>query len=165
VGGTTAKVRSRWIRHVGPTLGYRLDWNGVSVAYLSDHGQGCGMGAPGGHQIGGNPDSDEYVPQDVLELCDGVDLLIHDAQHTPAEFEHKRHWGHCTVDYAVHVAKEAGVQRLALFHHDPAHSDDQIDLLLRAARDTADHIGAGEVLAAAEGLALELALPNSTALR
>ena len=73
--------------------------------------------------------SDDYVPDDVLDLCDGVDLLIHDAQHTPAEFEHKRHWGHCTVDYAVHVAKEAGVQRLALFHHDPAHNDDQIDML------------------------------------
>ena len=38
---TTAKVRSRWIRHVGPTLGYRLEWQGVSIAYLSDHGQGC----------------------------------------------------------------------------------------------------------------------------
>jgi phosphoribosyl 1,2-cyclic phosphodiesterase len=160
---TTAKVRSRWIRHVGPTLGYRLDWQGISIAYLSDHGQGCGMGVPGGRQRGRDGHGDDFVPQDVLELCDGVDLLIHDAQHTPDEFENKRHWGHCTVDYAVHVAKEAGVQRLALFHHDPAHSDDQIDLLLRAARDTADHIGAGEVLAAAEGLVLELAPPNSTA--
>jgi phosphoribosyl 1,2-cyclic phosphodiesterase len=160
---TTAKVRSRWIRHVGPTLGYRLDWQGVSIAYLSDHGQGCGMGTPGRNPCVGKQ-SDEFVPADVLDLCDGVDLLIHDAQHTPAEFEHKRHWGHCTVDYAVHVAKEAGAQRLALFHHDPAHSDDQIDLLLRAARDTADSIGGGEVLAAAEGMALELAPPNGSAL-
>ena len=78
----------------------------------------------------------------MLDLCDGVDLLIHDAQHTPAEFEHKRHWGHCTIDYAVHVAKEAGAQRLALFHHDPAHSDDQIDLLVRATRDTRDRASA-----------------------
>ncbi len=39
---TTAKVRSRWIRHVGPTLGYRLEWQGMSIVYLSDHGQGCG---------------------------------------------------------------------------------------------------------------------------
>jgi phosphoribosyl 1,2-cyclic phosphodiesterase len=160
---TTAKVRSRWIRHVGPTLGYRLDWQGVSIAYLSDHGQGCGMGRPGRDQCVGEQ-SDDFVPTDVLDLCDGVDLLIHDAQHTPAEFEHKRHWGHCTVDYAVHVAKESGAQRLALFHHDPAHSDDQIDLLLRAARDTADRIGGGEVLAAAEGMALELAPPNGSAL-
>jgi phosphoribosyl 1,2-cyclic phosphodiesterase len=152
---TTAKVRSRWIRHVGPTLGYRLEWRGVSIAYLSDHGQGCvGLMSKGGMSEGR---TDDYVPSDVLDLCDGVDLLIHDAQHTPAEFEKKRHWGHCTVDYAVHVAKEAGARSLALFHHDPVHTDDQVDLLVRAARDTAARIGGGDVLAASEGLTLELA--------
>jgi phosphoribosyl 1,2-cyclic phosphodiesterase len=163
VNNTTAKVRSRWIRHVGPTLGYRLEWQGRSIAYLSDHGQGCGIGHPGKGQFGGST-SDDFVPTDVLDLCDGVDLLIHDAQHTPSEFEQKRHWGHCTVDYAVHVAKEAGASRLALFHHDPAHDDDQIDQLLVAAQDTADRINGGEVLAASEGLALELPLPAGGAL-
>ena len=138
-----AKVRSRWIRHVGPTLGYRVEWNGVTVAYLSDHGQGCGGGP-----------SDEYVPDDVLELCDGVDLLIHDAQHTPEEFERKRHWGHCTVDYALHVAKEAGARTLALFHHDPAHSDDEVDRLARVAQQTSAEIGGADVVAAAEGMVL-----------
>jgi phosphoribosyl 1,2-cyclic phosphodiesterase len=163
IPGTTAKVRSRWIRHVGPTLGYRLEWQGLSIAYLSDHGQGCGAaGAPGRGQFGGSA-ADDFVPHDVLDLCDGVDLLIHDAQHTPAEFEKKRHWGHCTVDYAVHVAKEAGAARLALFHHDPVHADDQIDELLVAASDTAARIGGGEVLAASEGLVLELAPPNGRA--
>ena len=60
------------MRHVGPTLGFRVEWNGASVAYVPDHGPGC---CP--------DDPDDYVPHDVLELCDGVDLLIHDAQHTP----------------------------------------------------------------------------------
>ncbi len=159
---TDAKVRSRWIRHVGPTLGYRLEWQGVSIAYLSDHGQGCaGIQSKAGLT---EARADSYVPDDVLDLCDGVDLLIHDAQHTKAEFEHKRHWGHCTVDYAVHVAKEAGVAQLALFHHDPAHTDDQIDFLVEAARETAARIGGGEVLAASEGLALELAPRHSRGL-
>ncbi len=138
-----AKVRSRWIRHVGPTLGYRVDWDGVSVAYLSDHGQGCGIGH-----------ADDHVPDEVLELCDGVDLLIHDAQHTPAEFEQKRHWGHCTVDYAVHVAKQAGARQVALFHHDPSHGDDMVDLLLRDARDVSDRLNGASVVAAAEGMVL-----------
>ena len=138
-----AKVRSRWIRHVGPTLGYRVDWHGVSVAYLSDHGQGCGIGH-----------ADDHVPDEVLELCDGVDLLIHDAQHTPAEFEQKRHWGHCTVDYAVHVAKQAGAREVALFHHDPSHGDDTVDLLLRGARDASDHLNGASVVAASEGMVL-----------
>lgn len=144
----TAKVRSRWVRHVGPTLGYRVDWNGVSVAYVSDHGQGCGHGGFEG---------DEFVPHEVLELCDGVDLLIHDSQHTPVEFERKRHWGHCTVDYALHVARESGAQRLALFHHDPSHADAQVDVLLRDALDVVDRNGGGEVFAAYEGLAVDLA--------
>ena len=46
-------------------------------------------------------------PPDVLELCDGVDLLIHDAQHTAEEYEIEAHWGHCTIDYAVHVAQRS----------------------------------------------------------
>lgn len=138
-----AKVRSRWIRHVGPTLGYRVDWHGVSVAYLSDHGQGCGIGH-----------ADDFVPDEVLELCDGVDLLIHDAQHTPAEFEQKRHWGHCTVDYAVHVAKQSGARQLAMFHHDPSHGDDEVDLLLRDAQDASARLDGAAVVAAAEGMVL-----------
>ena len=142
----TAKVRSRWVRHVGPTLGFRVDWNGASVAYVPDHGPGC---CP--------DDPDDYVPHELLELCDGVDLLIHDAQHTHAEYTPKRHWGHCTVEYAVHVAREAGVRKLALFHHDPSHGDDQLDAIATAAGDHAAHIGAPEVIAAYEGLEVVLA--------
>ena len=138
-----AKVRSNWIRHVGPTLGYRVEWHGVTVAYLSDHGQGCGDGH-----------ADDFVPDEVLELCDGVDLLIHDAQHTPEEFEKKRHWGHCTVDYALHVAKQAGARTVALFHHDPAHGDDMVDQLEREAQDASAAIDGAEVVAAAEGMVL-----------
>jgi ribonuclease BN (tRNA processing enzyme) len=91
------------------------------------------------------------VPESVLELADGVDLLIHDAQYTDEEWDKKSHWGHCTVDYAVLVAKEAGARRLALFHHDPAHSDDKLDRLLERARAKGDEAGVGEVLSAAEG--------------
>lgn len=141
-----AKVRSRWVRHVGPTLGFRVEYDGVVVAYVSDHGPGC---CP--------DDPDDFVPDGVLELCDGADLLIHDAQHTPAEFEAKRHWGHCTTGYAFQVAREGGVRRLALFHHDPLHDDDQVDRLLRDAEDLAATRGGPDVLAAAEGLVLELA--------
>ena len=78
-----AKVRSRWVRHTDPTLGYRVDLEGRSVTYISDHGPGC---VP--------DDPDDYVPDAVLELCDGVDVLIHDAQHTAHEYETKRHFGH-----------------------------------------------------------------------
>jgi phosphoribosyl 1,2-cyclic phosphodiesterase len=142
----TAKVRSRWVRHVGPTLGYRIDCDGVSIAYVPDHGPGCSP-----------DDADDYVPHEMLELCDGVDILIHDAQHTHDEYAPKRHWGHCTVEYAVHVAREAGARKLVLFHHDPAHGDDALDAIAVKAADHAARVNAPEVIAAYEGLQLELA--------
>jgi phosphoribosyl 1,2-cyclic phosphodiesterase len=150
----SAKVRSRWVRHVGPTLGFRIEIAGVSIAYISDHGQACGGG------VGSPAAGDNFVPHEVLELVDGVDLLIHDSQHTPLEFSQKRHWGHCTVDYAVHVAREGGARQLALFHHDPAHSDDQVDGLLLGAQEISAARGGPRVFAASEGLIVPL-LPHS----
>jgi ribonuclease BN (tRNA processing enzyme) len=108
------------------------------VAYLSDHQMPSDMS--------------HTVSDDVLELCDGADLLIHDAQYTVDEFPAKSTWGHCTVDYAVHVAAEAGARRLALFHHDPTHHDEFVDGLLAHARQLAESTGVDEVLAAHEGL-------------
>jgi phosphoribosyl 1,2-cyclic phosphodiesterase len=137
----SAKIKVRPVPHVGPTVGYRVDCDGVSVAYVSDHQAPLGL---------------DTVAEQVLDLCDGVDLLIHDAQYTPEEFAAKSHWGHCTVDYALLVAKEAGARRLALFHHDPAHSDDAVDSLEAHARQRAVDLHVGEVFAAREGLSLTL---------
>ncbi len=133
-----AKVKVRPVPHCGPTNGYRIEWDGATIAYVSDHQ------AP--------MDGSQTVADSVLELCEGVDLLIHDAQYTPEEFDEKAHWGHCSVDYAVLVAKQAGVRRLALFHHDPSHGDEQVDAMLTRARALAEGTGIEEVMAAYEGL-------------
>ncbi len=140
-----AKVRSRWVRHTDPTLGYRVEQEGLTVTYISDHGPGC---VP--------TDADDFVPTDVLELCDGADVLIHDAQHTAHEYEAKRHFGHSTIEYAVLVAKEAGVKTLALFHHCPSHGDADIDLILDRAREHSARTNGPEVIAAHDGMRLDL---------
>lgn len=144
-----AKVRARYVPHVGPTFGYRVEFGGIAVAYISDHQQ---------------PLDGDFIAPEVLELADGVDLLIHDAQFTNEEFPLKSHWGHCTVDYALHVAREAGVRRLALFHHDPSHTDQDIDRLLDRARVRAADIGLTEVIAAAEGLTVSFGAVGAAAL-
>jgi phosphoribosyl 1,2-cyclic phosphodiesterase len=134
-----AKVTARTVPHVGLTAGYRIDFAGTTIAYISDHQ------AP--------PDGSMDVAEAVLELVDGVDLLIHDAQYTPEEFATKAHWGHCTIDYAVNVAAQGGARRLALFHHDPSHDDASLDRLAAAAADQGDAAGV-EVVAAYEGLTI-----------
>jgi phosphoribosyl 1,2-cyclic phosphodiesterase len=132
-----AKVTSRSVPHVGPTNGYRIEWEGATVAYISDHQQPF----DGGHSI----------VDGALELCDGADLVIHDAQYTVPEFAIKSTWGHCTVEYAVLVAKEAGAKSLALFHHDPTRNDEALDELSACVRELADQAGV-ELITAAEGL-------------
>jgi phosphoribosyl 1,2-cyclic phosphodiesterase len=138
-----AKVTVRSVPHVGQTNGYRIDWDGASVAYISDHQ------SPMQHE-----DEGVTVADSVLELAEGVDLLIHDAQYWPGEWRKKNDWGHCTVDYAVHVARVAGAKRLALFHHDPAHDDAEVDKVLAHARLRAAGTCIDEVLAASEGLTI-----------
>jgi ribonuclease BN (tRNA processing enzyme) len=140
-----AKIKARRVPHAGTTLGYRVDLDGSSVAFLTDHQQPAHPGLE--------------LPHNVLELCDGVDLLIHDAQYTPEEFVARPHWGHSTVPYAVRVAAESGAHRLALFHHDPAHSDAQVDGLLAEATGLASRTGIDQVLAAAEGMTVHLERP------
>ncbi len=134
------RITTRTVPHIGHTLGYRLDWNGRSLAYVSDHQQ---------------PGVDVYEVSDgVRELCTGVDLLIHDAQYTRDEFGPKAAWGHCTVDYAVWVAIECEVGTVALYHHDPTHDDDLLDEIVTRLR--AEHGDAVEIVMAAEGTSLVL---------
>ncbi|MBM9616109.1 MBL fold metallo-hydrolase [Desulfobulbus rhabdoformis] len=67
----------------------------------------------------------------VLEnFYQGADLLVHDAQYTREEYEkNKVGWGHTPIEDAIASARRAGVKRLALFHHDPERSDDQLDAM------------------------------------
>ncbi|MCU1453312.1 MAG: fold metallo-hydrolase [Acidimicrobiales bacterium] len=142
-----ARVLVRDVPHVGETNGYRIELDGLVIAYISDHQQPVGS---------------DGIADSVIELCRDADLLIHDAQYDPDEFAVKSNWGHCTVDYAVQVAAAAGVRRLALFHHDPSHADHDVDRLLAGARQTSVRVGGPEVIAAAEGTTIALTVPSAS---
>ncbi len=135
VGGL--RIIARMVPHIGPTLGYRVEWGGRSVAYLSDHQQPY--------------DGSFSVSDGARELVEGVDLLIHDSQYTASEFVAKSTWGHCTIDYALWLANHCGVGRLALFHHDPCRTDVALDEVARCAVAASGVRGFG-VFAAHEGL-------------
>jgi len=115
------EVLAREIPHKGGrSLGYRIDDGTRSIAYLSDHSP---------ITLGEGPEGIGEYHHAALALADGVDLLIHDAQYTRAEFEQRRDWGHCSYEYPIELGRRAGARRTLLFHHDPAHTDDVIDEL------------------------------------
>jgi phosphoribosyl 1,2-cyclic phosphodiesterase len=138
-GGIKVKVRT--VHHRGHTLGFRVEADGRAVAYLSDHQA---------------PLDQRTVGEGALELCDSADLVIHDAQYSEEEFAGKPDWGHSTETFAVRVASEAGAKALALFHHDPAHADGDVDRLLDRARQLGAQVGLRDVIAAAEGSTVDL---------
>ena len=138
------EVLAREIPHKGGrTFGYRVRDGDATLAYLPDHGPGA-LG-PGEHGHG-------PVHPAALELCDGVDLIIHDAQHTATEYPVVASFGHSAADYAVELAERAGAARVVLFHHDPSRTDDDEDALVAAVSGPASL----EVLGATEDLVLEL---------
>ena len=136
----SAKIMSRFVPHTGPTVGFRVTTNDVSVTYLSDHQQ---------------PTNGFSLTTGAKQLCQGTDLLIHDSQYTPAEFEQKSDWGHSTLEFAMWVAETTSSKRLALFHHDPARTDDSLDVIAERLKIVAQNRGF-EVFAAADGMSVEV---------
>ncbi len=137
------EVTAREIPHKGGrTFGYRIDDGRASIAYLSDH-----------HPLlmGEGPDGHGVVHEAALDLADGVDLLIHDAQFVGEDWPTRRQLGHSTPTYAARLAREANAQKVLLFHHDPARTDDQLDELAAAWAGTSEP----DVLVAQEGMTLD----------
>src|SRR5438270_2079634 len=111
-----ALVRTHYLNHTAVCMGYRVEADGVAVAYITDHeGYGlsdaqngrAGAGARGGFAHGGD--------RRLVKFLGGVDLLIQDAQYTPEEYPAHRGLGHSSTDYVTDVAVVAGARRIALF--------------------------------------------------
>jgi ribonuclease BN (tRNA processing enzyme) len=136
-----AVVSAAPVAHSGPTLGYRIEIGSSSVVYIPDHQA---------------PVDGMSIEPSVRALCDGADLLIHDAQYDDEEFSRKEEWGHSTVAYAVHVAATTGVKALALFHHDPSHSDDRLRALEALAATVPGAQDLEAIFSAYEGLTISL---------
>ncbi len=106
------------VSHPGPTLGFRIEKGGASIAYLSDHEPALGVDFPGPRKWTSGYD-----------LAVGSDLLVHDAQYTEAEYPSRVGWGHSSFEQCLTFARHVEARSLVTFHHDPGHSDELLDLL------------------------------------
>ncbi len=118
------------LNHPIVTLGYRIEEGGHTFVFATD-----------------NELQPENGARDMAEWCRGADLLVHDAQYSEAEYPAHAGWGHSTFDAALSLAEDAGARQLAFFHHDPMHSDDQIDALVEEALGNHRQRRSGRVLA------------------
>lgn len=111
------EITSQLICHPDPTVGYRIREGAAILAYMPDHEP-----ALGARDFPGTPDwlSGYNVAVDAT-------LLIHDAQYTQDEYATRVGWGHSAMTQTVEFARAARVRELVPFHHDPSHSDADLD--------------------------------------
>jgi ribonuclease BN (tRNA processing enzyme) len=137
-------IESRFVIHPGSTVGFRVS-NGRSVfTYIPDHEPALGAN--------GMIADKKWISG--FDLAENADLLLHDAQYSALEYKFKRGWGHSSMDDATLFASMAGVKHLLLAHHDPSHSDDQLNELLADLKNRNDYSFNYEL--AAEGMQIEL---------
>jgi phosphoribosyl 1,2-cyclic phosphodiesterase len=132
-------VETALLNHPDPVHAFRLEFGGRSVVYATD--------------------TEHYscVDPRLKRLARGADLLIYDAQYTPEEYAGevgppRVGWGHSTYAAGAELAEAAGVQNLALFHHDPRRTDEQVATIVRRAQALFP-----STVAAREGLTLSYA--------
>jgi phosphoribosyl 1,2-cyclic phosphodiesterase len=126
----------------GRTFGYRLSDGRSTLAYLPDH---CPT------RLGPGPDGFGEYHAAALELAQGVDVLVHDAQLFPEELASEADWGHAVADYAVELARRAETRSVVLFHHRPDRTDEALDGLALRFKDASP-----SVTVAAEGQLVDL---------
>ena len=122
-----AKISYLHLNHPGICIGFRIEAQGKVITYLSDH-ENYG-------KLGGESDLSRRQDAAVADFARGSDLLIREAQYTEKEYLSRKGWGHSTYDDVAAFAAAADVKRLAIFHHDPEHTDDIMDANVKYCRD------------------------------
>ena len=127
----SATVRADFVNHRGPTLGYAIAEPGASFCYIPDHEPAL---------IGPLDELDApWISGYSLAL--DTDLLLHDCQYTDDEYPSHFGWGHSSLSDALTFARRTRAKRTLLSHHDPDHSDDDLDALHDVARRTWRDLG------------------------
>ena len=108
-------LRTTPLNHPDGATGYRLEFEGRSMCYLTDT-----------EHVAGAPD------RNILALIAGADVVIYDSMYTDQEWAAGHiGWGHSTWQEAVRLCRSAGARKLVVFHHNPDHDDDMLDAIAR----------------------------------
>jgi phosphoribosyl 1,2-cyclic phosphodiesterase len=132
VGGL--RITPLLLMHPIPTFGYRLEEGSTTFVMATDN------------EIAPFEPEQNGSMKDLVEWCRDADLLVHDAQYSREEYKTHAGYGHSTFEDALSLAERANVQQLAFFHHDPMHSDTDVDALIEEALGNHRQSGGSDVV-------------------
>jgi phosphoribosyl 1,2-cyclic phosphodiesterase len=149
------------LNHPFGSVGYRIDGDGSSVAYVADTAPFDQVLHKQHFLSGPEPLSEDdklalaSMREALIARLRGVDTVIYDTHFLPEEYARFPHYGHSTPDQALEICQEAGCKRLVLYHHAPAHTDEQMDQVAATYLAKGAAIGI-EVLTSFEGMSLPI---------
>jgi phosphoribosyl 1,2-cyclic phosphodiesterase len=110
-------VRTARLHHPNGATGYRVEWDGKAICYITDHEHG-----------------NRRADGDVLRLMERADIAIYDATYTDEEYPEFKGYGHSTWQVGARLCREAGVRTYVPFHHRGRRTDDDLAHLESEAR-------------------------------
>lgn len=108
--GDSVTVRTGPLNHPNRATGYRIDYGGRSLCYITDT-----------EHVG------DVLDENIVALVEGTDFFVYDSTYTDEEYPNHVGWGHSTWQRGVALADAAGVGTYIVFHHDPSHDDAFMD--------------------------------------
>ena len=115
--GPGVSVRTGSLNHPNRATGYRVEFDGRAICYITD-----------------TEHFDDKLDRDIIDLIAGADLVIYDSTYTEAEYPKFKGYGHSTWQEGLRLVEAAGAKTLVIFHHDPSHDDDFMDVVAREAQ-------------------------------
>lgn len=111
-----AVVKTGALNHPNRATGYRIEFGGRSICYVTDteHVEG-------------------QLDQNIIDLVAGADIFIYDSTYTDEEYPNHKGWGHSTWQAGVALADAANVGTFVIFHHEPTHDDTFMDAVAEKA--------------------------------
>jgi phosphoribosyl 1,2-cyclic phosphodiesterase len=160
--GGGLRVTTKYLNHPILCLGYRFEYQGKSIVTAYDNEPFRNLFPTDPNDPGYDEDvareGEQVVEEEnekMIRFFSGADILIHDAQYSPKEYERHIGWGHSSYDQALATAAKANVKKLVLFHHDPNRTDEQLENLEEGFQSEFNGTSSLEIMMAREGLALK----------
>lgn len=116
------KIYYTHLIHPSLSLGFRVEYKGKSVVYATDN------------EISDDPEIEAINERNIGNLIKNADVLIADCQYTEEEYRNKIGWGHTSFNKAIEIGNKYNVKNFFAFHHDPLHTDEELDIMIDNAR-------------------------------
>lgn len=122
------KISTHYAYHPGETVCFKIHTPKEIIGYAPDNE--LFLGYTSKKHTGAVFHNMCELYQPMIEFFSECSLLIHEAQYTTQEYEHHLGWGHSSIQNITHFCKASAIKNLLITHHDPTHTDQDLDKML-----------------------------------